>query len=93
MEDTAWKDLMMATEKIRRLENSAPLAEGEFWRITGIGEATEQRLHAAGIDTFERLGSLSPEDYRLDSHRAGGREGYAPPARIGPARPAGSPMT
>jgi hypothetical protein len=62
MEDTAWKDLMMATEKIRRLENSAPLAEGEFWRITGIGEATEQRLHAAGIDTFERLGSLSPED-------------------------------
>lgn len=52
----------MATEKIGRLENSAPLAEGEFWRITGIGEATEQRLHAAGIDTFDQLGSLSPQD-------------------------------
>lgn len=52
----------MATDKMRRLEDPSPLAEGEFWRITGIGDATEKRLHAAGIDTFERLGSLSPED-------------------------------
>lgn len=52
----------MATDKLRRLENSAPLAEGEFWRISGIGDATEKRLHSAGIDTFERLASLSPAE-------------------------------
>ena len=52
----------MATDKLRRLENSTPLAEGEFWRISGIGDATEKRLHSAGINTFDRLASLSPAE-------------------------------
>ena len=61
-EEFTWREMTMAIEKLRRLENSAPLAEGEFWRITGIGDATEKRLHSAGIDTFDQLGSLNPEE-------------------------------
>jgi len=52
----------MTTEKQRKIENNTPLTEGEFWRINGIGEATEKRLHAAGIDTFDLLASLTPEE-------------------------------
>jgi hypothetical protein len=51
----------MATEKSRKQENPAPPREGEFSRILGIAEATEKRLHAAGIQTFSQLADSTPE--------------------------------
>ena len=52
----------MATDKPRKTDILTPLRDGEFWRITGIGEATEKRLHAAGIQTFRQLAESSPDE-------------------------------
>lgn len=50
----------MATEQPR--DATAPLREGDFHRIPGIGPGIEQRLHAAGIQTFDHLASLTAEE-------------------------------
>jgi len=50
----------MATQ--RKMDQQTPLQEGEFRRIKGIAEATEQGLHSAGIMTFKQLSSLTPEE-------------------------------
>ncbi len=52
----------MATENTRERVQLAPLSEGEFQRIPGIGPGIEHRLHAAGIQTFRHLASLSPDE-------------------------------
>ena len=52
----------MATDKPRKTEILTPLRDGEFWRITGIGEATEKRLYANGIQTFRQLAKSTPEE-------------------------------
>lgn len=52
----------MATEQSREHGPLSPLREGEFQRIPGIGPGIEQRLHAAGIQTFHHLAALSPEE-------------------------------
>jgi predicted flap endonuclease-1-like 5' DNA nuclease len=52
----------MATDKPRKTDILTPLRDGEFWRITGIAEATEKRLHAAGIQTFRQLAESSPDE-------------------------------
>lgn len=52
----------MATDKPRKTDILTPLRDGEFWRITGIGEATEKRLYAAGIQTFRQLAKSTPEE-------------------------------
>jgi predicted flap endonuclease-1-like 5' DNA nuclease len=51
----------MAKEHSHEPEMAGPLQEGEFRRISGIGPGIEKRLHAAGVKTFDRLASLSPE--------------------------------
>lgn len=42
--------------------------EGEFHSIPGIGPGIEQRLHAAGIATFDQLARLSPEEITAALH-------------------------
>ncbi len=46
----------------RKFDPQAPLQEGEFQRIDGIGERTEKALHEAGIETFEELSALKPQE-------------------------------
>lgn len=52
----------MATDKPRKAEILTPLHEGEFWRISGIKEASERRLKAAGIQSFRELAESTPEE-------------------------------
>lgn len=52
----------MATDKPRKTEVLTPPRDGEFWRINGIAEATENRLHTAGIHTFRQLAALTPAE-------------------------------
>jgi hypothetical protein len=42
--------------------------EGDFHLIPGIGPGIEQRLHAAGIVTFDQLARLSPEEITAALH-------------------------
>lgn len=46
----------------RKFDPQVPLQEGEFRRIDGIAETTEKSLHEAGINTFEELSILSPQE-------------------------------
>lgn len=52
----------MASNQPRDQEMQVPMREGEFHRIPGIGPGIEQRLHAAGIHTFDHLASLTPDE-------------------------------
>jgi len=52
----------MASEQAREHDPLAPLREGDFHRINGIGPGIEQRLHAAGVNTFSHLASLEAEE-------------------------------
>jgi len=45
-----------------RIDLQAEPQEGEFRRIKGIAQATEQALHVAGILTFNKLASLTPDE-------------------------------
>lgn len=46
----------------QKIDPNAPLKEGEFRRIKGIAETTERALHDAGIETFDHLAMLTPEE-------------------------------
>lgn len=46
----------------QKVDPGAPLQEGEFRRIKGIAETTERALRSAGIETFDHLAMLTPEE-------------------------------
>lgn len=46
----------------QKVDPNMPLREGEFRRIKGIAETTERALHEAGIETFEHLALMTPEE-------------------------------
>jgi len=52
----------MASRHRHESDALEPVREGEFQRIVGIGPGIEQRLHTAGVKTFDQLASLSTEE-------------------------------
>lgn len=51
--------------KTKKSDSQSPLREGQFWRINGIGDLTDQELHTGGIETFAQLADTSPDELAL----------------------------
>lgn len=52
----------MSSKRIRSSEQSNPAGADNFKRISSISRTIESQLHDAGVRTFAKLASLSPEE-------------------------------